>query len=198
MSPRCPHHPSQNPPLRPLGPPPQMSASSSKTSRSGERSFRNHAVHMPVYPPPRMTTSAVVLGTGGGASGPANSGSARASSSHQERRAGRGASFTWVPSGSGSAPSSHARRGGERVERPRASPPEDRPPPRRPGFDVDEVRHRREGPVGRHERLGLRGERSGREDGVEAPKFRMVLEQAEPRPQVVLLDHEEGGEEGDV
>src|SRR5262245_49386815 len=42
------HHPSQKPPLRPLGPPPQMSPSSSTTSRSGLRSFRNHAVHIPV------------------------------------------------------------------------------------------------------------------------------------------------------
>src|SRR5262245_11991499 len=42
------HHPSQKPPLRPLGPPPQMSASSTTTSSSGRRSFRNHAVHIPV------------------------------------------------------------------------------------------------------------------------------------------------------
>src|SRR4029453_319640 len=92
------HHPSQNPPLRPLGPPPQMSVSSSTTSRSGCRSFRNHAVHMPVYPPPRITTSAVVSRRRGGASGPANSGSASASSSHHERSAGRGASLRGIAS----------------------------------------------------------------------------------------------------
>ena len=57
---RRPATPSTNPPLRPLGPPPQMSCSSSTTSMPGSSSFRNHAVHIPVYPPPRITTSAVV------------------------------------------------------------------------------------------------------------------------------------------
>ena len=86
------YSPFTNPPLRPLGPPPQMSRSSSTTSMAGSRSLRNHAVHIPVYPPPRITTSAVVSPASGGASGPANSGSASASSSHQLRRAGRGRS----------------------------------------------------------------------------------------------------------
>jgi hypothetical protein len=44
----CPHQPSQKPPLRPLGPPPQMSCSTSTTSSPGSRSVRNHAVHIPV------------------------------------------------------------------------------------------------------------------------------------------------------
>ncbi len=39
---------SQNPPLRPLGPYPQTSASSSTIRASGARSSRCQAVHMPV------------------------------------------------------------------------------------------------------------------------------------------------------
>ena len=42
------HSVSQKPPLRPLGPWPQTSASSSTTRQSGARSSSCHAVHMPV------------------------------------------------------------------------------------------------------------------------------------------------------
>ena len=42
------HSVSQNPPLRPLGPWPQTSASSTTTRASGARSSSCHAVHMPV------------------------------------------------------------------------------------------------------------------------------------------------------
>jgi hypothetical protein len=114
------YRPLTNPPLRPLGPPPQMSRSSSTTSRAGSRSLRNHAVHIPVYPPPRMTTSAAVSPSSGGVSGPANSGSASASSSHQLRRAGRGVSryvngargCSRAAEGSERSPVSARRRGG--------------------------------------------------------------------------------------
>ena len=42
------HSVSQNPPLRPLGPWPHTSASSSTTRQSGARSRSCQAVHMPV------------------------------------------------------------------------------------------------------------------------------------------------------
>ena len=52
------HSDSQNPPLRPLGPWPQTSPSSSATRAPGSASSRCHAVHRPVKPPPITTTSA--------------------------------------------------------------------------------------------------------------------------------------------
>ena len=47
------------PELRPLGPPPQISASTMATSSEGWRRFSSMAVHMPANPPPTMQTSAV-------------------------------------------------------------------------------------------------------------------------------------------
>ena len=47
-SPSALHQLLTNPPLRPLGPPPQMSCSSRTMSSSGSASFRNQAVHIPV------------------------------------------------------------------------------------------------------------------------------------------------------
>src|SRR6187200_2797534 len=82
---RSPQKELTNPPLRPLGPPPQMSCSRSTTSTPGSSCRRNHAVHMPVKPPPKITTSAVVSPTSGGQGAPANSGTASASRSHQLR-----------------------------------------------------------------------------------------------------------------
>ncbi len=69
------HSVSQKPPLRPLGPCPQMSASSTTTRQSGARSSSCQAVHMPVYPPPSTTTSASMSPTAGatGAAPPASS-----------------------------------------------------------------------------------------------------------------------------
>src|SRR4051794_35903465 len=66
------------PPLRPLGPVPHRSISSTTTRASGSSSERNHAVHIPVYPPPTTTTSA--------STSPASAGRGSgipASSSHQ-------------------------------------------------------------------------------------------------------------------
>src|SRR5437867_3833788 len=75
--------PLANPPLRPLGPPPQMSCSRMAMPRSGLRSCRKYAVHRPVNPPPTMTTSALMSLLRGGHSAPGSC--ASASRSHQLR-----------------------------------------------------------------------------------------------------------------
>src|SRR3989442_45599 len=60
------HHPLANPPLRPLGPPPQMSCSRITIPRPGSAWVRKYAVHKPVKPPPMMTTSALISFVSGG------------------------------------------------------------------------------------------------------------------------------------
>src|SRR6267143_117594 len=77
------HHPLAKPPLRPLGPPPQMSCSSNTTPRLGDDSLRKYAVHNPLKPPPIITTSALTSLTSGGEG--ASSAAASASRSHQLR-----------------------------------------------------------------------------------------------------------------
>src|SRR6267143_1263352 len=77
------HHPLAKPPLRPLGPPPQMSCSRTTIPRLGSDSVRKYAVHKPVKPPPTITTSAL---TSLSSCGQAMAGSAAsASRSHQLR-----------------------------------------------------------------------------------------------------------------
>src|SRR5579875_2844173 len=70
------------PPLRPLAPYPQYTASTTHTRQSGSRSRSRIAVQSPVKPPPTITTSAVA-GIGARGSGAAGS-DASASSSHSE------------------------------------------------------------------------------------------------------------------
>src|SRR5205085_11788600 len=77
------HQPLAKPPLRPLGPPPQMSCSRTTTPRSGSRSVRKNAVHRPVKPPPTITTSALTSPDRAGQGRPGSW--ARASRSHQLR-----------------------------------------------------------------------------------------------------------------
>src|SRR5437588_8474676 len=76
-------HPLAKPPLRPLGPPPQMSCSRTVMPSSGRLWERNHAVHRPVKPPPTIATSVTVSLVGGGQGLPASA--ASASRSHQLR-----------------------------------------------------------------------------------------------------------------
>src|SRR2546428_11657689 len=91
------HHPLAKPPLRPLGPPPQMSCSSTTTPRLGADSVRKNAVHNPVKPPPMMTTSAVTSLASGGHGGFFLA--ARAPPRHPPRRHPRGgASGFWLVS----------------------------------------------------------------------------------------------------
>ena len=62
------------PPFRPLGPRPQPSASSRTTRAWGSSALICQAAHIPVYPPPITTTSALRSPTSGGAgaTGPAS------------------------------------------------------------------------------------------------------------------------------
>src|SRR5438270_7549975 len=60
------HHPLAKPPLRPLGPPPQMSCSRIVMPRRGFLRMSWYAVHMPVKPPPTTTTSAFASAVSGG------------------------------------------------------------------------------------------------------------------------------------
>ena len=69
------------PPLRPLAPPPQTSASSTTMSADGSSSRIWSAVHSPVNPPPTMQTSQRTSPASGGRGGTSPS----ASASHSER-----------------------------------------------------------------------------------------------------------------
>ena len=114
------------PPLRPDGPPPQMSDSRSTTRAPGASSASRSAVHSPVYPPPRMTTSAEPDPANGGAAArpkpasPASS-AASASRSHHDRRSALGRTpssgsraITAATAGPGPARRAASRRRGSR------------------------------------------------------------------------------------